>query len=298
MEEDPPVIVVGCAATSEPSASSSEVRIISRLRHQNLVQLIGWCHGGGELLLVYELMPNGSLDTHLYGRNKVLPWPARHEIKLGLGSALLYLHQEWEQCVLHRDIKPSNVMLDASFAAKLGDFGLARLVDHGRGLHTTVLAGTMGRPLVTAEHEDDAMHLTQWVWDWYGGGSVLDAADERLQGEFDGKEMECVMVVGLWCAHPDQSLRPTIRQAVNALRFEAPLPSLPARMPVATFMPQVGTFTTSSAATGSTSSTVTSSAATGVGSSTGISSVATGVSSSSSAGTTIEQQARLRHPPC
>ncbi|KAI4964711.1 hypothetical protein ZWY2020_059793 [Hordeum vulgare] len=297
---------------------ASEVRIISRLRHRNLVQLIGWCHGGGELLLVYELMPNGSLDTHLYGRNKVLPWPVRHEIVLGLSSALLYLHQEWEQCVLHRDIKPSNVMLDASFAAKLGDFGLARLVDHGRGSHTTVLAGTMGymdpecmvtgktnaesdvyslgvvlleiacgrRPLVTAEHEDDAMHLTQWVWEWYGGGSVLDAADERLQGGFDGKEMECVMVVGLWCAHPDRSLRPTIRQAVNALRFEAPLPSLPPRMPVATFMPQVGTFTTSSAATGSTSSTGTSSAATGVGSSTGISSVATGVSSSSSAGTT------------
>uniref|UniRef100_A0A453JQH3 Protein kinase domain-containing protein n=1 Tax=Aegilops tauschii subsp. strangulata TaxID=200361 RepID=A0A453JQH3_AEGTS len=238
----------------------------------------------------------------------------RQEIVLGLGSALLYLHQEWEQCVLHRDIKPSNVMLDASFAAKLGDFGLARLVDHGRGSHTTVLAGTMGymdpecmitgktnaesdvyslgvvlleiacgrRPLVViAEHEDDTMHLTQWVWDWYGRGRILDAADERLQGEFNGKEMECVMVVGLWCTHPDRSLRPTIRQAVNALRFEAPLPSLPSRMPVATFMPQVGTFTTSSAATGGTSSTVTSSVATGVGSSTGTSSVATGVSSSS-----------------
>ncbi|KAF7056889.1 hypothetical protein CFC21_064259 [Triticum aestivum] len=301
---------------------ASEVRIISRLRHRNLVQLIGWCHGGGELLLVYELMPNGSLDTHLYGRNNaaVLPWPVRHEIVLGLGSALLYLHQEWEQCVLHRDIKPSNVMLDASFAAKLGDFGLARLVDHGRGSHTTVLAGTMGymdpecmitgktnaesdvyslgvvlleiacgrRPLVIiAEHEDDTMHLTQWVWDWYGRGRIVDAADERLQGEFDGKEMECVMVVGLWCAHPDRSLRPTIRQAVNALRFEAALPGLPSRMPVATFMPQVGTFTTSSAATGGSSSTGTSSVATGVGSSsTGTSSVATGVSSSS-AGTTL-----------
>jgi len=94
---------------------ASEVSIISRLRHRNLVQLIGWCHGGGELLLVYELMPNGSLDTHLYSGAAVLPWPLRHEIVLGLGSALLYLHQDWEQCVLHRDIKPSNVMLDASF---------------------------------------------------------------------------------------------------------------------------------------------------------------------------------------
>ncbi|XP_047047565.1 L-type lectin-domain containing receptor kinase IX.1-like [Lolium rigidum] len=293
---------------------ASEVTIISRLRHRNLVQLIGWCHGGGQLLLVYELMPNGSLDTHLYGGNNaaVLPWPVRHEIALGLASALLYLHQEWEQCVLHRDIKPSNVMLDGSFAAKLGDFGLARLVDHGRGSHTTVLAGTMGymdpecmmsgktsaesdvysfgvvlleiacgrRPLVMAKHEDDAVHLTQWVWDWYGKGRILDAADERLEGEFNGGQLECVMTVGLWCAHPDRSLRPSIRQAVNVLRFEAPLPSLPASMPVATFMPQVGAFTsTSSAVTGGTSSsTGTSSVATGVSSST---SVVTGVSSSS-----------------
>ncbi|WVZ91192.1 hypothetical protein U9M48_037396 [Paspalum notatum var. saurae] len=123
---------------------ASEVRIISRLRHRNLVRLIGWCHGGGELLLVYELMPNGSLDKYLYGGgdDTLLPWP----IVLGLASALLYLHEEWEQCVLHRDIKPSNVILDAAFHAKLGDFGLARLVDHGRGSHTTVtvLAGTMG----------------------------------------------------------------------------------------------------------------------------------------------------------
>jgi serine/threonine protein kinase len=58
---------------------ASEVRVISQLRHKNLVQLIGWCHGGGHLLLVYELMPNGSLDRHLYGAdNAVLPWSTRY----------------------------------------------------------------------------------------------------------------------------------------------------------------------------------------------------------------------------
>ncbi|KAM0926793.1 hypothetical protein ACQ4PT_002994 [Festuca glaucescens] len=214
---------------------------------------------------------------------------------------------EWEQCVLHRDIKPSNIMLDASFAAKLGDFGLARLVDHGRVSHTTVLAGTMGYmdpecmmtgktnaesdvysfgvvlleiacgrpPLVKAQHKDnDTIHLAQWVWDWYGRGTILETADERLEGEFIDKEMECVLIVGLWCAHPDRSLRPSIRQAINVLRFEAPLPSLPERMPVATFMPQVGAFT------------YTSSAVTGGSSTTGTSSVATGASSSS-AGTNV-----------
>ncbi|PVH63201.1 hypothetical protein PAHAL_3G492000 [Panicum hallii] len=270
---------------------ASEVSIISRLRHRNLVQLIGWCHDGGQLLLVYELMPNGSLDTHLYSSasgNTVLPWPLRHEIVVGLGSALLYLHQDWEQCVLHRDIKPSNVMLDASFHAKLGDFGLARLVDHGRGSHTTVLAGTMGymdpecmitgrasaesdvysfgvvlleiacgrRPMVSRHGEDDVVHLVQWVWEFYGRGAILDAADARLVGKFDGREVETVMIVGLWCAHPDRSLRPSIRQAVNVLRLEAPLPSLPTRMPVATYMPPPdAVYYTSSVATGSSAAT-------------------------------------------
>nr|CAB3462495.1 unnamed protein product [Digitaria exilis] len=165
-------------------------------------------------------------------------------------------------------------MLDASFTAKLADFGLARLVDDGRRSHTTCVAGTMGymdpecmltgratmesdvysfgvllleiasgrRPAVRIVGDDDYfVHLVQWVWDSYGGGSILDAADVRLDGgEFDGREMACAMLVGLWCAHPDRTLRPTIRQAVNVLRFEAPPPSLPAKMPVATYGPPAG----------------------------------------------------------
>ncbi|CAN6352323.1 unnamed protein product [Urochloa humidicola] len=253
----------------------SEVRIISRLRHRNLVQLIGWCHcgdgdGDDELILVYELMPNGSLDAHLYHPEHVLTWPVRYAVALGVGAALLYLHEDAERRVVHRDVKPSNVMLDAAFVAKLGDFGLARLIDDGRRSHTTGVAGTMGymdpecmlagrvdvtsdvysfgvlllevtcgrRPAVRVREEDEYfVHLVQWVWDAYGGGSILDAADARLAGEFDDREMACAMLVGLWCVHPDRSLRPTIRQAVNVLRFEAPPPSLPAKMPVATYGP-------------------------------------------------------------
>ncbi|KAF2917893.1 hypothetical protein DAI22_08g018000 [Oryza sativa Japonica Group] len=123
----------------------SEIKVISRLRHRNLVQLVGWCHGRNELLLVYELVPNRSLDVHLHGNGTFLTWPMRIKIVLGLGSALLYLHQEWEQCVVHRDIKPSNVMLDESFNAKLDDFGLARLIDHTIGIKTmTAMSGTLG----------------------------------------------------------------------------------------------------------------------------------------------------------
>ncbi|KAL7206127.1 hypothetical protein ACSBR2_018938 [Camellia fascicularis] len=123
---------------------ASEVKIISQLRHRNLVRLTGWCHEKNELLLVYELMPNGSLDSHLFEAKSLLTWEVRYKIAQGLASALFYLHEEWEQCVVHRDIKSSNVMLDSNFNAKLGDFGLARLVDHEQGFQTTVVAGTMG----------------------------------------------------------------------------------------------------------------------------------------------------------
>ncbi|KAK7317693.1 hypothetical protein RJT34_02132 [Clitoria ternatea] len=241
----------------------SEVRVISRLRHRNLVQLIGWCHEQGELLLVYEYMPNGSLDSHLFGNRVMLSWTVRYKVSLGLASALLYLHEEWEQCVVHRDIKASNVMLDGNFNAKLGDFGLARLVDHELGSQTTVLAGTMGylapecvttgksskesdvysfgvvaleitcgRRPVEVKEAPEKVRLVEWVWDLYGKGKLVEAVDEKLNLEFDEQQMECLMVVGLWCCHPDPTMRPSIRQVINVLNFEAPLPSLPSRLPV------------------------------------------------------------------
>uniref|UniRef100_A0A8I6X6H6 Protein kinase domain-containing protein n=1 Tax=Hordeum vulgare subsp. vulgare TaxID=112509 RepID=A0A8I6X6H6_HORVV len=234
---------------------ASEIRVISRLRHRNLVQIVGWCHAGEQLLLVYELMPNSSLDVHLHHAGNVLWWPVRHKIVLGIGSALLYLHEEWEQCVLHRDIKTSNVMLDASFNAKLGDFGLARLVDHDKGSHTTELAGTLGymdpectisgrsstesdvysfgvvlleiacgRRPAAARPDGALIHLPQRVSELYGQGRILDAVDMRLAGNFDRQEVERVLVVGLWCTCHDRNLRPSVRQAVNVLRLEAPLP--------------------------------------------------------------------------
>lgn len=241
----------------------SEVKIISRLRHRNLVQLFGWCHEKGEFLLVYEFMPNGSLDTHLFRGQTMLSWPVRYKIAIGLASSLLYLHEEWEQCVVHRDIKSSNVMLDSNFNAKLGDFGLARFVDHELGSQTTVLAGTMGylapecvtdgkaskesdvysfgvvaleiacgRRPVESRAEPDQVRLVEWVWEMYGRGQLLKTADKRLGMEFDEQQMEALMVVGLWCCHPDFKLRPSIRQVINALNFEASLPALPAKLPV------------------------------------------------------------------
>ncbi|XP_059438926.1 L-type lectin-domain containing receptor kinase IX.1-like [Corylus avellana] len=241
----------------------TEVKIISQLRHRNLVQLIGWCHDKGEFVLVYEFMPNGSLDSHLFRKGSPLPWAMRYKISLGLASALLYLHEEWEKCVVHRDIKSSNIMLDSSFSVKLGDFGLARLMDHELGPQTTGLAGTLGYMapeyistgkaskesdiysfgVVTLEiatgrrsgypiEDNFDVGLVQWVWNLYGRGDLLLAVDGKLQNDFDEKQIECLMIVGLWCAHPDRNLRPSIRQAISVLNSDATTPNLPTQMPV------------------------------------------------------------------
>ncbi|ERN18048.1 hypothetical protein AMTRI_Chr13g89490 [Amborella trichopoda] len=241
----------------------SEVTIISRLRHRNLVQLIGWCHYRAELLLVYEFMPNGSLDQYLFGKKTELTWDLRYKVAMGLASSMLYLHEEWEQCVVHRDIKSSNIMLDTNFNAKLGDFGLARLVDHDQPSQTTVIAGTMGYlapECVTtgkASRESDVysfgvvaleiccgrraieplakasrVRLVEWVWECYGEGRLLDCVDEKLFSDFDKRQIECLMVVGLWCAHPDPTPRPSIRQVIQVLNFDVAMPLLPSKMPV------------------------------------------------------------------
>ncbi|KAI7731731.1 hypothetical protein M8C21_021622 [Ambrosia artemisiifolia] len=245
---------------------ASEVRIISRLRHKNLVQLIGWCHEKHELMLVYEYMENGSLDSHLFKLRSLLAWDTRYKIAHGLASALLYLHEEWEQCVLHRDIKSSNVMLDTKFNAKLGDFGLAKLVDHDKGVQTTMLAGTLGymapESVVTgkASKESDVYsfgvvaleiacgrkpidhnaqepqtRLVEWVWELYGTRTLLDAVDPRLGSNFVEEEIKQLMVIGLWCVHPDSNLRPSMRQVIQVLNSEAPLPVLSSTMPVASY---------------------------------------------------------------
>ncbi|CAM6082635.1 unnamed protein product [Calypogeia fissa] len=111
----------------------AELEIIGRLRHRNLVQLLGWCSEKDELLLVYEYMSNGSLDEWLFSNDKSgksnhgysVSWDQRKHILCGVASALGYLHAEWKEVVVHRDVKMSNVILDSEFNAKLGDFGLA-----------------------------------------------------------------------------------------------------------------------------------------------------------------------------
>ncbi|KAL3536295.1 hypothetical protein ACH5RR_004756 [Cinchona calisaya] len=241
----------------------SELSIIGTLRHRNLVRLQGWCHEKGEILLVYDLMPNGSLDKALFESRMVLPWPNRRKILLGVASALAYLHQECENQVIHRDIKSSNIMLDEGFNARLGDFGLARQVEHDKSPDATVAAGTMGylapEYLLTgrASEKTDVFsygavvlevasgrrpiekevtsNLVEWVWSLHREGRLLSAADSRLCGEFDEAEMRRVLLVGLACSHPDPMARPTMRGVVQMLVGEAEVPLVPRAKPYLNF---------------------------------------------------------------
>ncbi|OWM85881.1 hypothetical protein CDL15_Pgr012131 [Punica granatum] len=246
----------------------AELSIIACLRHKNLVQLQGWCVEKGELLLVYDFMPNGSLDKVLYNESQdALNWNYRQNIAIGLASVLTYLHQECEQQVIHRDIKTSNVLLDGNFNPRLGDFGLARLMDHDKSPVSTLTAGTMGylapeylqygkatektdvfsygivilevacgrRPIERDQGNQKMVNLVDWVWGLHSEGNIIEAADRRLNGEFNVEEMRKLLLVGLSCANPDSAMRPSMRRVLQMLVNEAAPPTVPRSKPSLSF---------------------------------------------------------------
>jgi serine/threonine protein kinase len=98
----------------------AEIVSIGRLRHRNLVPLLGYCRRKGELFLVYDYMPNHSLDKYLFDQPKVtLSWSQRFRVIKGVASRLFYLNEEWERVVIHRDVKASNILLDGELNARL-----------------------------------------------------------------------------------------------------------------------------------------------------------------------------------
>ncbi|KAL5806848.1 hypothetical protein ACOSQ3_029740 [Xanthoceras sorbifolium] len=232
---------------------AAEIETLGRLRHKNLVNLLGWCKQNNDLLLVYEYIPNGSLDSLLFNPKNgfLLKWEQRFNIIKGIAAGLLYLHEEWEQVVIHRDVKPSNVLIDGEMNARLGDFGLARLYDHGRISHTTNVVGTIGyiapemtrtgKPttssdvyaygvllleMVTGRRPTDAGNwmLVDWVRDCQQLGKTLDVIDPLLGTNYMVKEMELVLTLGLICSHQVPDFRPTMRQVMRYLSGDDVLP--------------------------------------------------------------------------
>lgn len=242
--------------------------MVGCLRHKNLVQLQGWCCEGTELVLVYEYLPNGSLDKILHKKSNsaiVLSWKQRLNIVLGVASALAYLHEECERQIIHRDVKTCNIMLDTEFNAKLGDFGLAEVYEHSSMTReATIPAGTMGYlapeyvycgvPTVKTDVysfgvvvlevatgrrpvDDDGTAIVDWVWELWEKGKLIEAADLRLDEKFNCGNIERMLMVGLACVHPNHVKRLTIKEAARILRGEATLPVLPARKPRVSLRP-------------------------------------------------------------
>jgi serine/threonine protein kinase len=227
----------------------AEISSLGRLKHRSLVGLRGWCkREKGNFLLIYDYMENGSLDKWVFecDNSEMLSFEDRIRILKDVASAVLYLHEGWEARVLHRDIKASNVLLDKDMNGRLGDFGLARMHDHGQVPSTTRVVGTIGylapevlrngrasaqtdvfgfgvlilevmcgrRPI-----EEGKPPLVDWAWQLMVQGQLLNALDERLKagGEFDEEEVDRVLHLGLLCSYPDPSSRPTMRQVVKVL---------------------------------------------------------------------------------
>ncbi|CAM6039499.1 unnamed protein product [Sphagnum compactum] len=273
MPDDGAMVAVKCISGDSKGKKEFlvELSIISKLRHRNLVPLQGWCHGKGQLLLVYDYMPNGSLDKLLFANPEecVLCWERRSKIVIGIAAALTYLHEECEQRVLHRDVKASNVMLDASFNARLGDFGLARLSEHNKSPETTEIVGTFGymapestrvgtlteksdafsfgavtleivcgrRPIQRgAATPPDEIVLVDWVWGLHQKQKLLQAVDPRLGAQHNAEEVTKFLLVGLLCSHPDPDARPTMRHVMQILSEDAPLPVVPSSKPVPTYL--------------------------------------------------------------
>ena len=237
----------------------AEVVSMGHLQHNNVVKLFGYCRRKGELLLVYDYMENGSLDKYLCGEEgrTTLDWGQRFKIIKGIASGLLYLHEEWDKVVIHRDVKPNNVLLDKEMNGRLGDFGLARLYDHGTDPQTTHVVGTIGylapelvhrgkattltdvfsfgifilevtcgRKAMTEDTQNRQVMLVDWVIQNWNKDSLLDAVDTKLQGNYDIDEVFLALKLGLLCSHPFPDARPNMRQVLQYLEGDVPLPEL------------------------------------------------------------------------
>lgn len=234
----------------------SEIASIGRLRHRNLVQLLGWYRRRDDFLLVYDYMANGSLDKFLFEEPKmILNWEQRFKIIKDVASGLLYLHEGYEQVVIHRDVKASNVLLDEELNGRLSDFGLARLYEHGANPNTTRVVGTLGylapelpRTGKATESSDvyafgalllevvcgrrpiepkalpEELVLVDLVWEKFREGRALDVIDPKLNGEYNESEVMMVIKLGLMCSHNAPIARPSMRQVVRYLDEEVGIP--------------------------------------------------------------------------
>ncbi|KAI3845317.1 hypothetical protein MKW98_009383 [Papaver atlanticum] len=230
----------------------TEVELISLAVHRNLLRLCGFCMTDTERLLVYPFMPNGSVASRLRDQlpgKPALDWSRRKKIALGTARGLLYLHEQCDPRIIHRDVKAANILLDEEFEAVVGDFGLAKLLDHRDSHVSTAVRGTVGHiapeylstgqssdktdvfgfgilllELITGQKALDfgrAVNqkgvMLDWVKKLHHERKLNLMVDKDLRNNFDRVEVEEMVQVALLCTQFHPSYRPKMSEVLRML---------------------------------------------------------------------------------
>ncbi|XP_062223140.1 probable serine/threonine-protein kinase At1g01540 [Phragmites australis] len=231
-----------------------EVEAIGRVRHKNLVRLLGYCAEGNQRMLVYEYVDNGNLEQWLHGDVgpvSPLTWDHRMKIILGTAKGLMYLHEGLEPKVVHRDVKSSNILLNKHWNPKLSDFGLAKLLGSERSYVTTRVMGTFGyvapeyagtgmlnetsdvysfgilimeiisgRVPVDYNRPPGEVNLVDWLKTMVSNRNSDGVVDPKIPQKPTSRALKKALLVALRCVDPDACKRPRIGHVIHMLEVD------------------------------------------------------------------------------